>query len=256
MELRRSFNEDAVNYDTYRPEYPNELFEDIISYSQIRQGSNLIEIGVGTGQATLPFIQLGCNITGIELGDNLSAFVAEKYRGHSNFKVINADFMHYPIEQDFYDLIYCATAFHWLPKEETYAQILKSLKKGGTLALFWNHPFPNREDDPSNMANTKIYNKFRPSKEKQIEFSERDCSVRVQELLQYGFEKVESKLYRRVRTLTTEAYIHLLNTYSDHRALDITLKEQFETEMRKAINEVGGNINIYDTIDLYLAGKP
>ncbi|MCH5257976.1 MAG: hypothetical protein J1D87_11835 [Lachnospiraceae bacterium] len=61
MELRRSFNEDAVNYDTYRPEYPNELFEDIISYSQIGQGSNLIEIGVGTGQATLPFIQLGCN---------------------------------------------------------------------------------------------------------------------------------------------------------------------------------------------------
>ena len=69
-------------------------------------------------------------------------------------------------------------------------------------------------------------------------------------------EKVESKLYRRVRTLTTEAYIHLLNTYSDHRALDITVKERFEMEMRKAINEVGGNINIYDTIDLYLARKP
>ena len=83
----------------------------------------MIEIGMGTGQATLPFIQRGCNIIGIELGDKLSTFVAEKYRGHSNFKVI-----------------------------EAYSKIMKSLKKGGTLALFWNHSFPSREDDPSNMA--------------------------------------------------------------------------------------------------------
>lgn len=256
MELRRSFNEDAANYDKYRPEYPDELFDDIISYSQVESRSSLLEIGIGTGQATLPFIQVGCDITGMELGDNLSAFVAEKYSEHSNFKVINADFMLYPIEENFYDLIYCATAFHWLPKEDAYAKVMKSLKKGGTMALFWNHPFPNREDDPSNIANRKIYDKYRPSNEKQNEFSEKDCNIRIQELLEYGFEKVESKLYRRVRALTTEAYIHLLNTYSDHRALDATVKEQFEAEMRQAINEVGGSINIYDTIDLYLAKKP
>ncbi len=256
MELRRSFNEDEVNYDKYRPEYPNELFEDIISYSKVKSGSNLIEIGIGTGQATLPFIQLGCNIAGIELGDNLSSFVEKKYIGYSNFKVINADFMLYPIKENFYDLIYCATAFHWLPKEEAYTKIMKSIKKGGTLALFWNHPFPNRKDDPTNIASQKIYNKFRPSNKKQIEFSEKDCDIRIQELLQYGFEKAEAKLYRRIRTLTTDEYIHLLNTYSDHRALDIIIKQQFETEMRKAINEVGGRINIYDTIDLYLAKKP
>ena len=256
MELRRSFNEDEVNYDKYRPEYPAELFKDIISYSKIGSGSKLIEIGIGTGQATMPFIQLGCGITGIELGDKLSSFVADKYRAHNNFKVINADFMFCPIEENFYDLIYCATAFHWLPKEEAYIKIMKSLKRGGVLALFWNHPFPNRENDPSNMANRKIYNKFRPSNKKPVEFREKDCGIRIQELLQYGFEKVESKLYRRVRTLTTDAYIHLLNTYSDHLALDVNLKKQFEIEMRKAINEVGGNINIYDTIDLYLAKKP
>lgn len=256
MELRRRFNEDEVNYDKYRPEYPKELFEEIIAYSQLESGCRLIEIGIGTGQATLPFIELGCEVTGIELGDKLSSFVAQKYKKYRNFKVINDDFMLSPVNEDFYDLIYCATAFHWLPKEEAYAKILKSLKPGGTVALFWNHPFPNRENDPSNMASQKIYNKFRPSGKKTVEFSEKDCLIRMQELLQYGFEKAESKLYKRVRTLNTEAYIRLLNTYSDHRALDIDIKRQFETEMREAINEIGGSINIYDTIDLYLAKKP
>ena len=256
MELRISFNEDEVNYDTYRPTYPDALFEDVVAYSQVGAGSRLIEIGIGTGQATLPFLRLGCDVTGIELGDRLSAFVGEKYSGYSNFRVINTDFMLYPAEDNACDLIYSATAFHWLPQEEAYAKIMRSLKKGGTLALFWNHPFPNREDDPSNMVNRRIYDKYRPSNKKQIEFCEADCAVRIHQLQQYGFKKVESKLYRRVRTLTTEAYIHLLNTYSDHRALDAGIKESFEAEMRQAIDDIGGSINIYDTIDLYLAEKP
>ncbi len=72
----------------------------------------------------------------------------------------------------------------------------------------------------------------------------------------WGFRDVEAKLYRRVRTLMTEEYIGLLNTYSDHRVLESELKQRFEEEMRKAINEVGGYIRIYDTIVLYLARLP
>ena len=59
-----------------------------------------------------------------------------------------------------------------------------------------------------------------------------------------------------MRKLSTDEYIHLLNTYSNHRALEPPLKEAFESEMRNALDEVGGFINIYDTVDLYLAQKP
>ena len=165
------------------------------------------------------------------------------------------DFMSCPVEENSCDLIYCATAFHWLPKEEAYPKIMKALKKGGSIALFWNHPFPNRRDDPGNAASQKVYNHFRPSGKKQKEFGEADCMVMAQELVRHGFENVEYRLYKRVRTLDTDEYIHLLNTYSDHRALHPARKEAFESEMRRAVNEAGGTINIYDTIDLYLAKK-
>lgn len=254
-ELRRTFNEDEGNYDKYRPGYPAELFNDIAAYSQIKAGSKLLEIGTGTGQATLPFLQRDCRVTGVELGDKLAAFVAEKYKDYPNFSVLQADFMHCPLEENQYDLIFSATAFHWLPQEEAYARIMKLLKKGGTVALFWNHPFPNREDDPSNVASRNVYDRFRPSNKKIAEFGEKDCDVRRQALQKAGFGRVESRLYRRVRTLSGDEYIHLLNTYSDHRALEKNLKEQFEIEMKKAIDEVGGSIRIYDTVDLYLATK-
>ena len=256
MELRDRFNEDAISYDRYRPTYPDALFWDIMAYSGAKAGSKAVEIGVGTGQATKPFLEAGYKVCGVELGDRLSAFVSEKYRNYDNFDVYCGDYMEQSFEEASIDLIYSATAFHWLPQKEAYKKIRRELRGGGTLAVFRNHPYPNREDDETNAASRRIYDRLRPSEKKIVEFSENDCQLVVKDLRENGFREVESKLYRRVRTLSTEDYIGLLNTYSDHRALEIRLKEHFEEEMRAAINAVGGSIHIYDTIDLYLARNP
>ena len=256
MDKRMAFNEDELNYDRYRPLYPDELFSDIKLYGLFSSKSHVLEIGIGTGQATLPFLQAGCKVTAVELGDKLSAFVQKKYASYPEFKVIHADFMLADLLDDSYDLIYCATAFHWLPQPESYQKIMKLLKKGGTLALFWNHPFPNRHDDISNQINQSVYQKYRPSDKKQIEFSESDLKIRENELKEAGFTDIQTKLYHRTRTISSYDYIGLLNTYSDHRLIPENIKSAFEKEMTERLNLTDGTISIYDTIDLYLARKP
>lgn len=255
MDLRLKFNEDVKNYEKYRPTYPKELFLDIINYAKISSDDRALEIGIGTGQATSPFLDSGFNVTALELGDNLSQYVNEKFINYENFNVINSDFMDYPIEKDTFDLVYCATAFHWLPVVEGYRKVKNVLKDNGTIALFWNHPFVNRHDDISNIANKKIYDKYRPSDKEIVEFSKNDYQKHIDELEQLGFRNITSKLYHNQRTLTSEEYISLLNTYSDHRALPLEMKTNFEIDMKNAIDEIGGKINIYDTIDLYLGRK-
>ena len=256
MELRETFNEDAANYDRYRPTYPPELIRDIFAYSRIGKGSLLVEIGVGTGQATTPFLEAGCRVCGIELGDKLSAFAAAKFRDYGNFTIHCVDFMEFPLEVASVDLVYSATAFHWLPQEAAYEKIRRCLKPGGTLAIFRIHPFPNRMNDPTNAANRRVYDKLRPTDKKIAEFSEADCAPTLDTLRAHGFRDVEARLYRRVRPLLTEAYIGLLGTYSDHAVLEPGLKRRFEEEMRDAIDAAGGFINIYDTVALYLARNP
>lgn len=256
MDLRLKFNEDAYNYDKFRPSYPEELFSDIINYSDISLNSEALEIGAGTGQATVPVLESGCDVTAVELGENLTRFIRNKLRSYKNFNVINADFMEYPIKAEVFNLVYCATAFHWLPQKEAFIKIKNILQHRGTIALFWNHPFPNREDDISNIASRKVYDKYRPTNKKMAEFSENDCQNYISALKAFGFKDINCKLYHRKRTLTTDEYISLLNTYSDHRALPVEIKSSFEADMRIAINGAGGKINIYDTIDLYLARKP
>lgn len=57
MELRETFNTSEENYDRFRPGYPEELFSDIFSYAGLKQGSFVIEIGTGTGQARFRFFR-------------------------------------------------------------------------------------------------------------------------------------------------------------------------------------------------------
>ena len=98
-----------------------------------------------------------------------------------------------------------------------------------------------------------IYQKYRPNDKTPIQFDKSKCKVIINELARYGFTNIQSKIYRRTRTLTSEEYINLIKTYSDHNALPELIRLAFEQDMKQAIDEVGGKINIYDTIDLYLA---
>lgn len=255
MDRRFSFNEDEENYDRCRPTYPEELFQDVIAYAGLHAASKAIEIGIGTGQATVPILKTGCYVTAIELGDRLSAYVTEKLKTNRNLQVQNADFLDVPMAKEFIDFVYSATAFHWLPEEQAFRKIWDMLKPQGSVALFWNHPFPNRQGDESNQVNRRIYNKYRPSAKAPVEFSQADCEAYVRLLDKYGFQKIQCKLYHRVRTLTVDSYLHLLNTYSDHRALPPEVREMFEQEMQAELEKAGGSINVYDTIDLYLGQK-
>ena len=252
MDLRKTFNTDEYNYDKSRPDYPKELFKDIFDYVNLSENSNILEIGVGTGQATLPFLNNGCNVTAVELGDKLSRYCVQKFSNFDKFNIINLDFIEADLPEKSFDLIYSATAFHWIPKHDGYAKIKSLLKPDGAVALFWNHPFVSNASDETNLASMAVYKKYRPNDKTPAEFDLSKYQEQINELKQYGFTNIKSKVYKRIRRLTSEEYISLIKTYSDHNALPERVRKAFEKDMKKAIDDVGGVINIYDTIDLYL----
>lgn len=252
MELNLTFNDVAEKYDSVRPNYPNELFKDIFEYSNLSDNAKCLEIGIGTGQATAPFLDENINVTAIDIGDNLCQFVKEKYKQYPKFTIINNNFMSFDFKNNCFDLIYSATAFHWLP-DNALIKCKNILNDSGVIALFWNHPYPNRINDESNVINRKIYTKYKPSDKIPEEFSSKDCNEKIVKLKQYGYKNIECKLFQRVRTLSSNEYVMLLNTYSDHIALPAQIREDFDRDMKNSLDEIGGMINIYDTIDLYLA---
>lgn len=219
MDLRKTFNSDEYNYDKSRPAYPKELFEDIFDYVKLSGNSNVLEIEIGTGQATLPLLNKGCNVTAVELGDKLSRYCAQKFSYFDKFNIINSDFIEADLPEKSFDLIYSATAFHWIPKDNGYTKIKLLLKPDGAVALFWNHPFVSNASDETNLASMAVYKKYRSNDKTPVEFDSTKCQKQINELKQYGFTNIKSKVYKRIRRLTSEEYISLIKTYSDHNAL-------------------------------------
>lgn len=70
--LEWTFDTVAPIYEKVRPGYVDELYQTIFDYIPIHESSNVIEIGIGGGQATLPVLKTGCKFTAVEHGENFS----------------------------------------------------------------------------------------------------------------------------------------------------------------------------------------
>ena len=91
------------------------MYTDIVEYSGINHDSHALEVGIGTGQATLPFLKMNCKITAIELGEDLASFSRKKFEKYENFNIVNLAFEDYECPDCSFDIVYSASAFHWIP---------------------------------------------------------------------------------------------------------------------------------------------
>jgi len=248
------FNTVAEGYDKMRPGYVAELYSDLFAACPMEKGKAALEIGIGTGQATPPVLATGCSVTAVELGDALSAYTAKKFAAWKNFSIQNCRFEDYEEPNASFDLIYSASAFHWIPEEIGYRKVYALLKPGGVFARFANHPY--READALHEAMQKWYAIYMPrSKAAPRPYSMEQAEERAAIALRYGFEGAQCRLYRRDRTFTAEEYVRLISTYSDHIALG-EKQGEFYAHIAEEINRFGGKITICDTLDLEWARKP
>ena len=254
--LETTFNSVCTEYDRWRPNYVKELYDDIFNVKEITSSSNVLEVGIGTGQATLPILETGCSLTAIELGDQLAEFSKYKFKNYSKMNVKNLAFQDFECPPNSFDLIFSATAFHWIPEDIGYTKIFDMLKRGGVFARFANHPYKDKKRNNIHIAFENIYAKYMPGSLAGDEYSEENAKNIADIASKYEFIDISYRLYHRTRTFTADEYTSLLGTYSDNIAIEETIRIKFFDEIRDAINDNGGIITIYDTIDLQLARKP
>lgn len=131
------FNQAAEYYDKYRPCYPQESIDSLISVTWISAGSDLLEIGCGSGKATKQLIGNDFNILGIDPGEDLVRIGNERFK-NDNVNFVKGRFEEYDFEQKKFDVIYAAQSFHWVPQPIGYRKCFDILKDNGYIALFWN----------------------------------------------------------------------------------------------------------------------
>ena len=128
MNRRETFNSVILDYDYARPLYPKKLFDDIVAYSNLQVNAKNLEVGAGTGQATSYFSN-NYHLTALEIGVEQVEFLKQKF---PQVHVECVPFEEYTTNKDSFDLIFSATAFHWIKAEIGYPKAYELLNIYGT----------------------------------------------------------------------------------------------------------------------------
>jgi SAM-dependent methyltransferase len=136
---RESFDEVAEAYDRYRPAPPVEVLEAVIASCNLRRGSNVLEIGCGTGQLSVPLAKLGVDLVAVELGPHLAARARRNLDRYPNARVEVGAFEEWPLPERTFDAVVCANAFHWLDPEVRFSKSAEALHAGGSLTILHVH---------------------------------------------------------------------------------------------------------------------
>ncbi|WP_371601232.1 class I SAM-dependent methyltransferase [Streptomyces sp. NBC_00564] len=126
--MAESFGVDAQRYDQARPGYPDTLVTRIVTGSP---GSDVLDVGCGTGIAARQFQAAGCTVLGIEPDARMADFA--RARG---LQVEVATFEAWQPAGRSFDAVIAAQSWHWVEPVAGVVKAARVLRPGGRLAIF------------------------------------------------------------------------------------------------------------------------
>ena len=257
-EQRLVFGEDPELYERARAGYPESLVDDVLAFvgvdaSQVRA----LEVGAGTGKATMSFARRGVDIVALEPSAAMAAMARGNCGGLPNVRVEVASFEDWPLEAAAFHLVFAAQSWHWVDREVRGAKAADALVQGGTLALFWHrtdwHGEPVRDDldelyrrlVPELHARAPGFPGLSPTSSDE----EHSAEIAASPL----FTDVVTRTHRWSATMTANSFVELLLTQSDHRLLPERTRTELLGAVSHLITDHGGRIKVPHATFLILA---
>jgi SAM-dependent methyltransferase len=245
---RTSFDARALQYDAVRPSYPETLFDELVALGDIPPGGLILDVGAGTGKATLPLARRGYQVIAIEPGANMAAVLRENVDGE-RVTIEQTTFEMYEPDRPV-DVVVSAQAFHWVDPRVRYRKAAAVLRAGGAIALLRNDV---ADLDPDLLAELdRAYAAHLPrSRHRDAAGVRAEITAEIDASGCFG--PVEVRTAAWTATCSTADYIRLLETYSDHATLESSRKARLHQAIAAAIDRRGGVITIPNVAALHLA---
>lgn len=247
-EQRLVFGEVAELYDSTRAGYPDELVDDVIGFAgSDGPGLRAVEVGAGTGKATVSFAARGLDIVAIEPSAAM-AEVARRNTAGFKVRVAQTSFEDWPATGETFRLLYSATAWHWITPEVRYVKAAQVLAPGGAIALFWHRVQWQGERLRDELED--LYQRIAPDLLAQrpsfpgLDPARPGEAVEAEVLRTGLFRDVITRTYPWSAAFTADTYAGLLQTQSGHRMLAEDRRAELLDGVRDIIAAHGGQIEI------------
>jgi SAM-dependent methyltransferase len=235
-----TFDSAADLYQQARPEYLEQLYEAMIAAAGLGADDRLLEIGCASGKATLPLARRGFRITCVEPGPALAAVGRRNLASFPEVQIVQSTFEDIdPSEHEPFDLVFAATAWHWLDPAVRYRRAWELLRSEGHVAVWGaTHVLPEGVD--RFFADLQqVYDEIGKG------LSEGATYPRPGELPDQREDIEASGLFKPVLvrhfdwevTYDADGYIRLLDTFSGDIAMEPWQRRRLYSEIRRRLDE-------------------
>ncbi len=244
---RLSFGGVADLYDQARPSYPSALVDDVLEYAGAGEGDRAVEVGAGTGKATVLFAARGLNVVAIEPSAEMAAIARRNCEGYPNVRIEETGFERWRPDGHNFRLLFSGQAWHWVAPDVRYVAARASLEEGGALAAFWNVPDWSASDLREELG--EVYRRHGRDGDTDDPMNPRTRSGEVDWASEIagasGFDGAEVRRYPWQTDYTTAEYLDLLGTHSACLVLDPPEREGMLTDIGAAIDGRGGGFRMH-----------
>jgi SAM-dependent methyltransferase len=249
-QIAESFGSNAERYDRARPSYPQTLVNRIIAASP---GTDVLDVGTGTGIVARLFAAAGCRLLGVDLDPRM----AESAR-RSGLEVEVAKFEDWDPAGRVFDAVVAGQTWHWVDPIAGPAKAVEVLRPGGRLAVFWNADQP-----PADLAEAfgEVYHRVVPDSLVARRWSVASavngysmtavhgysalCTKATEGMLAVGsFGEPEQWRFDWERSYTREQWLDQVPTTGDHSLLPPDQLEELMAGIGSAIDAVGGSFTM------------
>lgn len=134
----------------------------IEEFLPIKRGVRILEIGCGEGGNLLPFLDMGCKVTGIDLAINKINNAKKFFKDHENFEnltLINSDIYDVTIEEKF-DLIIMRDVLEHIHNQERFMNYVKKFLYKDALFFLGFPPWQNPYGGHQQICQNKLLSKL------------------------------------------------------------------------------------------------
>jgi SAM-dependent methyltransferase len=254
-ERRDVFGEAVEQYASARPGYPEAMIDDILEYAD--PVSEILEVGAGTGKATVAFAARGIALTCIEPDPRMAERLAQECARFPQVTIEVTRLENYSRPVAF-DALIAAQSWHWVEASRRWDLAHEAVRTGGTIALFWNKYIVADHDRRNQLVDIdKRYGVDYGANGVTVEENEGEIDLEegwpaYDLATDSRFEDLVSRRYRRVLEYDNATYVDLLASTSAYRLLDPTNREQLFDDVRSALAGHDGSVAMHIVTDLFL----
>ncbi|MEV0411831.1 class I SAM-dependent methyltransferase [Streptomyces sp. NPDC050448] len=258
MTRSKVFGEVAELYDAARPGYADALVSEVLAYAE-PGGHAAVEVGAGTGKATVSFASRGIPLVCVEPDPRMAEVLRRNTARYPDVRVEVGGFEEWEAGGRRFGLLFAATSWHWLDPHRRWDLVHAALEPGGALALFWNPQGVLDVELHGELAEIDRRHGVVNSPHGEPASGYRDdpgswCQEADAECRRDGrFTDLRSVRFRRALHYDTDRYLGHLTSLTAYRVLPDERREQALAETARLLDAHGGGIDVHLMSDLFLA---